>query len=69
MVGDHLNAEGMAIIVGAYRELGTLLSTLSENDRRRIVAAIVQAVGEQCPVAVADMAACANFRILLGGVK
>lgn len=56
-------------VIEAYRVFGFELQRMPADERRRMIATIVRTLGETCPVAVADLAACASMRLVLGGAR
>ncbi len=70
MNDNRLTTEALQAIADSFHDVGRNLAQLGDRDRRRTVGAIVAAIGHQCPVAVADLAACASFTVLtVGGAK
>lgn len=61
--------EDLIIVAQAYRELGAELERMPATDRRQMINVIVQSIAVMSPVALADLAACASWRLALDGAK
>ena len=67
MTDNRLTTKALQSIAGSFDDVGRNLAELGPDDRRRVCAVIVDAIGRHCPQAVADLAGCAVFTVTLGG--
>ncbi len=59
----------LATVAATFVAAGRELAIAHPDDRRRLIATMVSAIGTHCPEAVADLAGCASLALLKVGAK